>query len=243
MCSYNEAAPKVFDVKMARNLRLNPSHARDAGTANPTADALLSAARVIFAAEGIQGLSLRRVAQQARCTTIAVYTRFGGKNGLIGALYDDGFAELANAQAKAQTQTTANAVRKKLAQPDHALVLELCKSYRATAQRFPNHYALMLGAQSGLHAPSQASQNAALATLATLRAAVLDYLDASKKELADPLTLRLFAFCHGWVGLEQLGFLANAADDAFEASIVALLLPSSNAQPKLKQRVDKKRVD
>ncbi len=234
MCSYNEVAPEVLDVKMARNLRLNPTHASDtAATANPTADALLTAARVIFAAEGIQGLSLRRVAQQACCTTIAVYTRFGGKNGLIGALYDDGFAELANAQAKAQAkakaQASANAARKKLALPDHALVLELCKSYRATAQRFPHHYALMLGAQSGVHTPSQASQNAALATLATLRAAILDYLDTSEKELTDPLTLRLFAFCHGWVGLEQLGFLANAADNAFEASIVALLVPSANA--------------
>lgn len=113
-------------------------------------------------AEGVKGLSVRRVAQHAGCTTMAVYSRFGGKEGLLAALFDEGFERLADAQAKVDADM-----------PPVARVLGLCRAYRATALAFPHHYALMLGAFSGEHLPPPECSERAMSTLLTLTKAVL----------------------------------------------------------------------
>src|SRR5689334_22873090 len=51
-----------------------------------TARALLDAAERIVERDGVAGLSLRGVARDAGTTTRAVYSLFGSKDGLIGAL-------------------------------------------------------------------------------------------------------------------------------------------------------------
>jgi AcrR family transcriptional regulator len=51
-----------------------------------TAAALLDAAERIVAEEGIDALSLREVAHDAGTTTRAIYSLFGSKDGLLGAL-------------------------------------------------------------------------------------------------------------------------------------------------------------
>ena len=51
-----------------------------------TADALLAAAERLIEAEGLGALSLRELARAAGTTTRAVYSLFGSKEGLVGAL-------------------------------------------------------------------------------------------------------------------------------------------------------------
>ena len=51
-----------------------------------TAAALLDAAERAIAEDGVDGLSLREVARDADTTTRAIYTLFGSKDGLLGAL-------------------------------------------------------------------------------------------------------------------------------------------------------------
>jgi len=51
-----------------------------------TAAALLDAAELIVAEQGIDALSLREVARDAGTTTRAIYSLFGSKDGLLGAL-------------------------------------------------------------------------------------------------------------------------------------------------------------
>ena len=51
-----------------------------------TADALLAAAERLIEAEGLGALSLRELAGAAGTTTRAVYSLFGSKEGLVGAL-------------------------------------------------------------------------------------------------------------------------------------------------------------
>jgi AcrR family transcriptional regulator len=51
-----------------------------------TAAALLDAAERIIAAQGVDALSLREVARDAATTTRAIYSLFGSKDGLLGAL-------------------------------------------------------------------------------------------------------------------------------------------------------------
>lgn len=51
-----------------------------------TADALLGAAERLIGADGLGALSLRELARAAGTTTRAVYSLFGSKDGLVGAL-------------------------------------------------------------------------------------------------------------------------------------------------------------
>jgi AcrR family transcriptional regulator len=50
------------------------------------AEVLLDAAEQLIAANGVDGLSLRAVAEDAGTTTRAIYTLFGSKSALVGAL-------------------------------------------------------------------------------------------------------------------------------------------------------------
>jgi AcrR family transcriptional regulator len=201
---------------------------KTAKQSNQPAVTLLDAARSIFVSEGLRGLSMRRVAQEAGCTTMAVYTQFGGKPGIVAALFDEGFEQLAQAQSLAMDE------------PDPKLqVIQLCRAYRETALKFPHHYALMLGRFSGDFSPSEDSAMRALATFTTLVQATTRLLEASGPvskvrkasktsidEDAQRIASTLFALCHGWVSLEQAGMLPDSAEKdthAFDLAIEAFV--------------------
>ncbi len=190
-------------------------------TAEPdTATALLNAARDIFEREGVKGISVRRVAESAGCTTMAVYSRFNGKDGILGALFDEGFDKLACAQ---------QAVKPSL--QDATRVLALCRAYRAVAHAHPHHYALMLGHFSGELTPSPASQAKALSTLDCLADAVAAMSGVQGKSRLACMTVahQLFAFCHGWVSLEHMQFFSASkhSSSAFDRAILALAEPGA----------------
>src|SRR4051812_15130775 len=56
--------------------------------------ALLDAAGELLLAEGAEGMTTRRLAAMAGTTTQAIYTEFGGKEGIARAMYREGFARL-----------------------------------------------------------------------------------------------------------------------------------------------------
>jgi AcrR family transcriptional regulator len=182
-----------------------------------TITALLDSARDIFVREGIEGLSVRRLADAAGCTTMAVYSRFKGKDGILGALFDEGFEKLSVAQQTIDPKLT-----------NKARLLAFCRAYRTTARAYPHHYALMLGHFSGQLSPSEASQVKALATLERLTDAVvaMSSMRGKTRESSAEIANRLFAFCHGWVSLERSGFFGNikSVDKQFETAVLALLV-------------------
>jgi len=57
-----------------------------------TKDRILSAARVVLESEGIEGLTIRRVAQRADLSPMALYRHFADKEALLNALMEDGLA-------------------------------------------------------------------------------------------------------------------------------------------------------
>jgi len=57
-------------------------------------DRVLAAAVGVLAADGVAGLTARRVAREARTSTPAVYELFGDKGGLVRAIFFEGFAML-----------------------------------------------------------------------------------------------------------------------------------------------------
>lgn len=147
---------------------------------------------------------------------MAVYSRFNGKDGILGALYDEGFEQLALAQ-KAIDPRLENEER----------LLAFCRAYRRTAHMYPHHYALMMGHFSGALTPSPESQARALATLTSLTdaAASMPQLKGKKRAVSTEIANRLFAFCHGWVSLERMGFFGDVkgVDKQFERAILAFL--------------------
>src|ERR671937_275766 len=58
---------------------------------------LLAAALRVLRDEGPSALRVRRVAAEAGCSTMGVYTWFGGKEGLVEAMWVDGFRRLQSA--------------------------------------------------------------------------------------------------------------------------------------------------
>ena len=57
-----------------------------------TKDRILSAAKAILESEGIEGLTIRRVAQRAELSPMALYRHFADKGALLDALMEDGIA-------------------------------------------------------------------------------------------------------------------------------------------------------
>jgi AcrR family transcriptional regulator len=143
-------------------------------------------------------VSVRRVAQDAATSTRAVYSLFGAKDGLLRALYIEGFDTL-------RLKTEAVPVT------DNPLadVLELARAYRASAMHNRNLYGLMFDRLPGW-TPSPADRSAARRTLRPLGAAVGR---APEKGLFGPdarsITLQLWALVHGLASLELAGDLGD----------------------------------
>lgn len=162
---------------------------------------VLNAARALFVSEGLAGLTVRKVAESAGTTTMAVYSRFGGKEGLLTALFEEGFDRLYQAQLQVPA-SLAPAAR----------VQALCQSYRQVAQTYPHHYALMLGQFSGAFEPPPHSRLKAVNTLEVLAAAVQACNPQQSSEQARSRAHQLFAFCHGWVSLEDKGLWGEESE-------------------------------
>jgi AcrR family transcriptional regulator len=56
-----------------------------------TRDRIFAAARALFDHEGLEGLSIRRIAQAIELTPMAIYRHFADKDALVDALMLDGF--------------------------------------------------------------------------------------------------------------------------------------------------------
>ena len=63
---------------------------------------ILGAARALFAAKGVAGLSIRRIAARAGLPAMTLYTYFPGKMGIVRALWSEAFGPLLQEMAAAE---------------------------------------------------------------------------------------------------------------------------------------------
>ena len=61
---------------------------------------MLDTARALLESDGPGALSVRRIAAEAGISTMNVYSRFGGKGGVVDELYCEGFGRLHTYAAK-----------------------------------------------------------------------------------------------------------------------------------------------
>jgi AcrR family transcriptional regulator len=99
-----------------------------------TGKAILNAADRVLSVEGPEALTVRRIASEAGLSTMGVYSRFGGKEGVVDQLRIDGFQILVDTMAT--TATTDQATED----------LRACgRNYRKFALAHPTHYRVMFG--------------------------------------------------------------------------------------------------
>jgi AcrR family transcriptional regulator len=157
---------------------------------------LLDTAGALLAAEGPDALSLRRLAAVAGTSTSAVYALFGGKAGILRALFIEAFTRFA---AHLNTVTPS--------EDPLADLLALGRAYRASALADPHLYAVMFGSPVPGYEPTQEDYSHAGTTFALLLSTVRRAVTAGLLRDADPhlIATALWANVHGLVSLE-LGY-------------------------------------
>jgi AcrR family transcriptional regulator len=165
------------------------------GTVRPaqqyTKERVLDAALKVLKDAGVAGLTVRSVAEAAGASTIAVYTRFGGRTGLLDTLYERAFDLLHEKLGDLPPPSN-----------DYAGdILAFAMAYRRFALENPARYALMFERPVPDYTPDPA-----------LRVAVLQQsfgLLVSRVERCSPhgadnvkLSFLLFTTMHGLVSNE-----------------------------------------
>lgn len=175
------------------------THTEDLGTR------LVDEAGRILSTEGAGALSLRRLAAATGTSTMAVYTLFGDKQGLVAAMYRAGFerlgATLREAVGAADDPLTALA--------------NLGLAYRQAALANPHLYDLMFGRPVASYEPDAETKAVADAAYRPLVDGVQRCLDAGamvanpSDGAAERIAFYLWAVSHGMVSLELAGQLPD----------------------------------
>ena len=161
-----------------------------------TSAALLQAAHRWLAEHGSEALTVRRIATEAGMSTMNVYSRFGGKDGVVDELYMDGFSRLfAAINSVAETDDLT------------ADLMAMSRAYRQFALDYPTYYKVMF--RSAIHdfTPSADATDLALAGLGVFVDRIVAGQERGRIRADDDypaaeIAAWLWASCHGLVSLE-----------------------------------------
>jgi AcrR family transcriptional regulator len=166
---------------------------RDTEGTDEVRTAILRAADALLTESGPDALTVRAIAERAGRSTMLVYSRFGGKHGVVDALYVEGFRQLAAVMRAGRTTT------------DPIADLRRCGlAYRKFALQNPTYYSIMFDRAIPEFEPSLEASVIASATLDVLAERVQRAIDAGKlpKRNAREIAACLWSTNHGVVSLE-----------------------------------------
>ena len=195
---------------------------------DPVSERILEAAEGLLEERGIDGIQVREVAERAGTSTMGVYSRFGGKPGLLDRLYMRGFQRLVEA---------SESIRGK-GEPFEELD-RMAEGYRSHALQWPRHYDLMFGRGVPGFTPSGEARTIALSGFrvwvdSVKRATEAGLLAGQPEEIA----FRLWALNHGYVSLELVDMGPTGSEralrerhrDTFRAFVAGLRTVSPQAE-------------
>lgn len=160
---------------------------------SPSKSKILTAASDIFAESGASGLSVRAISSRAGLSTIGIYNHFNGKQGILDALYVEGFERV---MAAIDFETDSLSPRE--------AVLKGLANYIDLADQNRGHYRLIFGRGDPAFSPSSSATavgEEAFNKLTKLVARALpEHLSGRKKREA---ALQLWALAHGYVSLQD----------------------------------------
>ncbi len=154
---------------------------------------LLRTASRLLTDEGAGALTVRRIAGDSGMSTMNVYSRFGGKHGVVEHLFLEGFGLLAATMTEVPITD------------DPVADLTMCgMRYRAFAFEHPTLYSVMFEKAVPDYEPSDAATASGLATLQHLAERIERCITAGRFRPGDPLHLAgiVWSTCHGAVSLE-----------------------------------------
>jgi AcrR family transcriptional regulator len=176
-------------------------------------DSLVDAALALLEEEGLASLTVRGVAARAKVAPMGVYSRFGSKDGLLEALFVDGFAKL---QVFIETPRSRRPVDRLLAD---------CMGYREFAIGNPQLYHLMFEQMLVLELSPEALESAKH-SFGTLVDRVQSAMHAGELSTGDATEVaqQIWSAMHGAVSLEIAGVhFAADRERNYTAMIDALL--------------------
>ena len=181
-----------------------------------TRDALLRAASTLLAKEGPAALTVRRIAAEAGVSTMGVYSRFGGKDGVVDALLREGFEDLSRAlDDVGDTGDPMSDLRR------------CCRAYREFGISNATRYRLMFEGTVPDFLPSEDSILVASASFERLADRVGRCIDAGALAPGDryEVAASLWATSHGLISLELSGRKPETigGDDPYERTVAALI--------------------
>lgn len=189
-----------------------------------SSERLLAAASELLQQKGADGFSLRELATAADVTTMAVYSRFGGRKGLLTALYIEGFTRLTAYEDSIEDR----------ANPWHWLSDKL-SVYRRFALENVGYYQLMFGGGikfspinpdqrfASLTVPVDAAYPAYERLVNTV-SACQDAGLVRRDRPADTLAHIIWSTLHGLISLEFAGYVQPAvAQERYESATEFLL--------------------
>lgn len=157
---------------------------------------LIAAALALLQREGAAGLTVRNITHEAGCSTTGVYTYFGGKHGLVEAIFLEGF------------DSFDEAVRPGLESGDLGAA---GRAYRWWALDHRTQYMVMFGGAVPDYVPSGPARERALLSFSRLADGV--HRSAPGDDHAERAH-HLFATVHGYVMLEMAEMSAAIETDA-----------------------------
>lgn len=184
---------------------------------------ILHEALHILDTEGFAALTVRAVAARSGCSTIGVYTHFGGKDGLVAQILTDAWAAFETAVAVVDhgpSDRPGTGVER---------LVDGAHAYRAWALENRARYLLMFSPGSAAREARELTRGGGEAARLAHQARVRRALELGDLRPADLglLTASTWAHAHGWVMLELTEVFATPADPAvaratFDAYVRAL---------------------
>ncbi|MGH9134518.1 MAG: TetR/AcrR family transcriptional regulator [Ilumatobacteraceae bacterium] len=163
------------------------------GPDDETRAALLEAARGLLERDGPNALTVRRIAAEAGMSTMNVYSRFGGKDGVVDELYCEGFHRLRSYVAK---HGVSDDPLENFRAPGIA--------YRDFALENRTFYTVMFFRPIPGYTPSPSARQIAREGFDELVARMRELMESGDIAAGDPHKVAAchWATCHGHVGLE-----------------------------------------
>jgi AcrR family transcriptional regulator len=154
---------------------------------------ILQAATTLLLEKGLAGMSVRAIAKLAGVSTIGIYSHFQGKQGILDALYIEGYGYVGEAML------TASQI-----EAPKAAALEGARLYLEVARAHEAIYRLIFGEVDFDYEPGEQARAAALVAFGFLVDIGARLLPASAS-LAEKQTiaLRIWALVHGYVSLQH----------------------------------------
>ena len=160
-------------------------------TSKATKGQILKAASDLFLEGGAKALSVRAIATKAGVSTIGIYSHFQGKQGILDALYIEGFEKIASAMDVAPDTLSP-----------HDAILETARAYLETAESNKAHYRLIFGDFGEDFSPSQEAKETGAQAFNALVRRVSTFLEGETETRCKEAALQLWALVHGFVSLK-----------------------------------------